>query len=990
MHRERNLPSQHRRALGPSGRVGAPFLRGAYSVIFRQDHTPPSGHWSLVGRNAELAALDTVASHVLRGRPHVVQIEGPAGIGKSALLSAWCRGDERFRVLRTRCHPLEQETVFGAVRQLFQPVIAPAGETARKSLPDSGAAALQFLDDTVPAPPVPGGPDTTAATLSGLDKLAERLSDQQPLLLIIDSPQWIDPPSLRWLVQYIRRVNTGPVLVVVVTPTAEFRKHDPLLAELLHPSHCHTIVLGPLSVPDVQQLTQAVWRDENPDPSFCASCHAATNGHPLFLHALLSHAQLSGLKPTAEHQDRIRTMSLTSLRGEILHRLSQASPAAVDLVRALAILGDRSSRHLLAAHCGRGEAVVQAAAAELRSLGLVRAEPDPGFVHPVVRDTVLEMMSPDEVSRGHARAAHVTFLGGRPDEEVAAHLLAADPTEDTWAVPSLRRAADQALRRGAPEAAATYLRCALRQPPQAAERGPLLLQLAVATSHYNAVQALSYATEALEALIDTTARRDALGLVTACLLLAPGTGTAPSVVDRLIAEVRSQADADGADQELALRVQVLRSLAECERPSALTTAPGAVPAVGVEHLLGRSLGERQLLALHAFRALRAGSPAPYVASLLDRASGTPPVLSPDVFPLHYFVAHTLLYLDEFDTADRMRAQLARATEGKSMELLDTSVTAYHAALALRRGNVTEALVAAQKAVDRGSATGRPPYSAALDAMRIDALLARGRVDAAEHVARTRSAEGWEEGAWEAPLFLMSLAALRTAQGDTRAGLSLLHECGHLFLASGTASPAICPWRSRAAAAHLVLGEASAAQELLDEELHLARRSQIPRAVGVALRMTGKSASGAQQLELLDEAVTTLTATPARLELARALHDLGVAQARRGGLGDARRALRKGLMLATECGATALAKRLRQQLHDAGGRAGKNGSGLLTPGEERVSALAAQGCSNKEIAERLFVSLRTVETHLTGAYRKLGISGRDQLAAAVAAPGTRSG
>lgn len=491
----------------------------------------------------------------------------------------------------------------------------------------------------------------------------------------------------------------------------------------------------------------------------------------------------------------------------------------------------------------------------------------------------------------------------------------------------------------------------------------------------------------MEILTDPTARRHALGLLTSCLLLAAGTGTALSLVDRLTAEVCSQADSGGADRELALRIQVLRSLAERGRPSALTTAP----VNDVDELLGRTPGERQLLALRAFRALRAGSPAPYVATLLDRASGTLPAMSHEVFPRHYFVAHTLLYLDELDTADQMRAQLARATEGKSMELLDTSMTAYHAALALRRGNVTEALATAQKAVDHSSSpTGRPPHTAALDAMRIDALVAQGRLDAAEQVARTRSAEGLEEGTWEAPFFLMSLATLRTAQGDTRAALSLLHECGHHLVDTGTVSPAVCPWRSRAAAAHLVLGEASAAQELFDEELDLARRGQIPRAVGVALRMAGKLVSEAQRVELLGEAVSVLSATPARLELARALHDLGTAKAHRGDMDGARRALQKGLTLATACGATALTKRLRQRLYDAGGRAGKNSSGLLTPGEERVSALAVQGYGNKEIAERLFVSLRTVEAHLTGAYRKLGISRRHQLAAAVAGPTAPSG
>ncbi|MHB6910362.1 LuxR C-terminal-related transcriptional regulator [Streptomyces sp. DB-54] len=132
-------------------------------------------------------------------------------------------------------------------------------------------------------------------------------------------------------------------------------------------------------------------------------------------------------------------------------------------------------------------------------------------------------------------------------------------------------------------------------------------------------------------------------------------------------------------------------------------------------------------------------------------------------------------------------------------------------------------------------------------------------------------------------------------------------------------------------------------------------------------------------------MSVLTPTPARLELARALHDLGAAMVHRRDMGGARRTLRQGLTLATACGATALAKHLRQTLYDAG----RNSTGLLTPGEERVSALAAQGYANKEIAEQLFVSLRTVESHLTGIYRKLGISGRQQFAAVAATQATRS-
>lgn len=362
------------------------------------------------------------------------------------------------------------------------------------------------------------------------------------------------------------------------------------------------------------------------------------------------------------------------------------------------------------------------------------------------------------------------------------------------------------------------------------------------------------------------------------------------------------------------------------------------------------------------------------------------MFSHDLFPLHYFVAQTLLYLDELDTADRLNRHLTREISGRGMELLVSSLTVYRAVLALRRGNIAEALGAAQDAADHAAPTGRLPYALTVDTIRIDALLALGRVEAAENIAVTHAVAGQTEVAWERPRFLMSLAALRIAQGEPRAGLSLLRECGHHCEALGTVSPAMSPWRSRAVAVHLALGDPGAARALAEQELDLARRCRIPRALGVALRAAGAVTDGLRGLDMLAEAVTVLRTTPARLELARACHDFGVALLRRDDKRGARGALRDGLDLAVGCGATALAARLEERLHLAGGRVARSGSqGIrgLTAGEERVCALAAQGYSNKQIAELLVVSLRTVETHLTGAYRKLGITGRPHLAAAMA-------
>lgn len=959
-------------------------------VTFGHSRDACGDDWPLVGRERELAALDAVAAEVLSGRSRVVQLEGAAGVGKSVLLSTWWERNKQFRVLRARCHPLEREFAFGAVRQLFRPLLAAVSETDRARLLEGAAAAtLRALDDAAATEPLPEAADVTASTLRGLDALVSRLSRRQPLLLAVDALQWIDQPSLRWLVHFAGRADSHPVLIAVTTRSAEVRRLDPLLAELVRPANCHTLVVEPLDIAGVGRLVRTLWGAEEPDDAFCAAAHAATGGHPLFVRALLHQARRSGVRPTAPFQDRIPTVMLSTLAGEISHRLCQASGEVVELARALAFLGDRKPPELLAAYCGTGRAVVLSAAQDLRSLGLLRADGDLRFTHLVVRDTVLGMLSPEELGAGHARAAQVSCLSGRPDEEVAAHLLAAGPVHGSWVLPVLRRAAGQALHRGAPETAVTYLRSALHQPLDDAERARVLLELGTAASHYDAALAISCVTGALEELTDETARSDALGVLAYSLLLSRGSRTDLSNVDRKIAVLcdRRTADSGAADRELTLRMGALRAWMEFERPSATSPAPAPSPGTD-DDLADRTAGERQLLAIRAFRALRAGLPAPYIAGLIERASVNLPAFSHDLFPLHYFVAQTLVYLDELDTADQLNRHLTREISGRGMELLASSLMLYQAGLALRRGHITEALATAQGAVDQASSAGRLPYALTLDTLRIDALLAQGRTEAADRIAGTHAVAGQAEVAWERPRFLMSLAALRIAQGNPRAGLSLLRECGHHCEAAGTISPAMAPWRSRSAAAHLALGDTASARTLAEQELDLARRGRIPRTLGVALRATGLATSGPRGLDLLAEAVDVLGPTPARLELARALHDFGTALLHRDDKRGARSALHRGLDLAVGCGATVLTARLQERLHLAGGRAGRAaggaGAGALTAGEERVGTLAAQGYSNKQIAELLVVSLRTVETHLTGAYRKLGIAGRPHLAAAMAA------
>jgi DNA-binding CsgD family transcriptional regulator len=179
---------------------------------------------------------------------------------------------------------------------------------------------------------------------------------------------------------------------------------------------------------------------------------------------------------------------------------------------------------------------------------------------------------------------------------------------------------------------------------------------------------------------------------------------------------------------------------------------------------------------------------------------------------------------------------------------------------------------------------------------------------------------------------------------------------------------------------LALGERDQALRLAGQELELARDWGLAVPIGVALRVSGVVAS---DVSLLEEAVTTLRASPARLELARALVDWGVALRSLGRGPEALAALRQGHDVAKRCGAIPLMGVAARELRAAGGRPARTPSGsVLTAQEDHIVRRAVLGLTNRQIAAELFVTPRAVELHLTRAYRKLGISGRRDLAAAL--------
>ena len=199
------------------------------------------------------------------------------------------------------------------------------------------------------------------------------------------------------------------------------------------------------------------------------------------------------------------------------------------------------------------------------------------------------------------------------------------------------------------------------------------------------------------------------------------------------------------------------------------------------------------------------------------------------------------------------------------------------------------------------------------------------------------------------------------------------------------NPGWAPWRSLKAQALDRLGRREEALALLDEELRFARRWGTPGTVGQTLRTMG-ALQGGDGLDRLREAVEVTAGSPARLEHAKALAALGTSLRHARRPAEAREPLADAFELATRCGATPLADRARSELFAAGGRARSRaltGPRSLTPSERRVVDLAAEGGSNREITQALFITPKTVEVHLSSAYRKLGIRSRSGLGAALA-------
>ncbi|HEY7075206.1 MAG TPA: helix-turn-helix transcriptional regulator, partial [Solirubrobacteraceae bacterium] len=596
------------------------------------------------------------------------------------------------------------------------------------------------------------------------------------------------------------------------------------------------------------------------------------------------------------------------------------------------------------------------------------------FAHPIVRSAIYDAIPPGERALGHAHAAALLEQAGAGHERVALHLLRSEPAGSGETVALLRAAAASASGRGAPDAAAAYLRRALEEPPDAADRPSVLLDLGLALAADRQADAPAALREAVELSADPRERADR-ALVSAHVLGIWGHFDDVVAICRdalrAAAELRPE-QVDGLQGELMANA--------CLSPATVDEGFELVRA----HLPSPA-GDWRVYA--AFRATVAGEPAADVLSQLAGvlAEGPGAVASDSLAAVYLLLA--LVWNDELVVTGAACDAVLEAARARGSRSMVAHAGAISSMVARPCGRLEDALGDARLSLDFKLRTSPPAAVAWAAGFCIEALVELGRLPEADAIAADALARRPPPGYVTTVTFMHALGVLRCAQGRFDDALEVLHEVGAAARALGFEHPTGAYWRLPAATAHAALGQTDEARRLAAEQLSLARRVGTPRALAGALRACAATAGRARAEELLNEAVSVLEPTPARLELAHALADLGALLRRAGRRGEARAPLLRALEIADRAGAAPLTARVHGELIAAGARprrAALSGPDALTAAERRVAGLAADGLTNRQIAQRLFVTLPTVETHLRHTFQKLDITSRNDLPAAMGA------
>ncbi len=956
----------------------------------------------LLERDGELTTLQQVLDAAAMRQGQMLAIVGPAGIGKSSLLAAARDEADRaqFRLLTASGSMLERSFPYGLCRQLFEPVVMSADEPERTALLHGAAsiAAPLLLEPPTGTDVDEGdavsGPESGShllhsrrmeafARLHGLYWLAVNLAESAPLLIAVDDAHNADVQSLHFLHYLARRLDGLPIAAVVVTREGETDPEEDVVHSLLVAPTVGVLRPAALSEVATAALVRKMLRAE-PEGDFTAACRAATGGNPFYLRELLRALQSSGTAPVGRNSQRVRGVGPPAISRDVLGRVAHLGPGCVALVRALAVLGEPEDLAAVAEVAGLSAGEAATAADALCRAEILSDWLPPRFCHPIMQAAIYEDIPPLSRADCHHRAALLLDSRSAGASAVGVHLLNTQPGHDRWTLDRLREAAALALARGANNAAIEYLRRGLLESPDSAERFELMSPLGQALAAMGDPEGVDVMRASLADAPDPAARAQvAIPLASTLVYI----GRAEEAVV-LLESTLNDLDDTHANQQLAAQLTGLLCVIGVTDLAARQHLRERL-ARTVEHF--RKIPEETaepLLPALAVELINTGTPAAEAAALAERALRTGDVLHGGLThsPLPYVAAYVLISADQPRLAEtRLNEAAQRAKHSGAIGHIPIMSTARSLAR-LRRGDLRGAQADAELCL-RVLTEQRPEvFSPIAFSTLVTADVERGELQHAREVLTRPVVPHFDpEGVLTQPLF-ESRGRLRFAEGDYDNCLRELRHCREWSDAWGEQSGSWpVQWRSAMALCELRRGNTTQAHTLAEEDVELAQRFGAARPLGRALTALGLCQGGVEGIATLREAVEALSRSDDRLEHARALVELGAALRRRGRRTAAREPLHAAMKMSRDCGATTLTERAYDELRAAGARPHKIlGSGVdaLTASELRVARLAATGVTNREVAQSLFVTPKTVEVHLSHAYQKLGITSRSELATAL--------
>ncbi|MBT2505651.1 AAA family ATPase [Streptomyces sp. ISL-98] len=941
-------------------------------------------------RDRELLLLDRLYAGCVRGKGAVVLASGPVGCGKTALLQVFAKrvaekGGLFSSVTASASERLHQ---FGLIDQLVRALRA-AGM-------DADPFAAEDVGVTVSAGDRRGTPPVPLRVLQRISRSICELAEERSLVLGIDDVHVADESSLQCLRYLIRRIDTSAVLIVLNESSCHEREMATLHAETLHLPYCHLIRLAPLAgIGVADQLTRrlgAMPKDT------VGSWAEVSGGNPLLLHALVEDFLIKK-HPAEGGSARTTTPGRPepgeSFRHAFLRCVHRCEPSMLAAARALAVLGESASPSLIGDFVGGDATSVRRSLADLNAAGLLA---DMRFRHERARHAVLADISPEDLLTMHGRAAELLHKSGASARVVADQLMATrDVMKAPWRVYILRDAAREAVESGDIAECIGYLRHASGICADSAQEAHIFAALAEAQWLIDPAKATRHLPH-LSHLVRVGLLTGDDAMVPVKHLLWRGD---IAQADSLLSTIESGGGRTPAVPPWGtapVNINFARLWLSLCRPES-AGGPGAKDTYVENHHPHTPLtGPHSTLALTLLNlstSLSGDADAPQGADQVLHSTHAGSPLAPTLFALLCLIESC-----RHDEAILWSERLLKEPWIRRVPLRRALLETVRSAAALRRGDFAAAAESARIALELvapsawGMVVGLPL------ALAVRAATELGDFEKVMRYLNIAVPPVMFGTPFALP-YLQALGRYHLAMGRPHTALTHFQSCGEMLTKWQLDTPELSDWRNDAAAALTAMGWVRQARALIEQQLSLLSDERC-RARGIALRRLAAISTGRDRLSLLNEAIQILAACGDQVECRRAQIDMEAAldTQDRPGPPHGRTVpplARKIPSPNRRDGAPSLGSASgeehertgpsdpRASHHDEDVRGGAAEDGgrspilsQLTDAELRVGALATAGCTNREIADKLFITVSTVEQHLTKIYRKLKVRSRSGL------------